>query len=55
MGWNGVEELAEVEWRMEADQYVEILDNHLLPGLLGLMKMNTFFSKTMTQSIPLER
>jgi transposase len=33
MGWNGVGELAEVEGRMDADQYVEILDNHLLPSL----------------------
>lgn len=33
MGWNGVGELAEVEGRMNADQYVDILDNHLLPSL----------------------
>ena len=33
MGWNGVEELAEVEGRTGANQYVEILDNHLLPSL----------------------
>ena len=28
MGWNVVGELAEVEGRMDADQYVDILDNH---------------------------
>src|SRR6266568_3899483 len=33
MGWNGVGELAEVEGRMDADQYVDILDNHLLPSI----------------------
>jgi transposase len=33
MGWNGVGELAEVEGRMDADQYVDILNNHLLPSL----------------------
>ena len=32
MGWNGVKELAEVEGRRDADQYVEILNNHLLWG-----------------------
>jgi hypothetical protein len=30
MGWNGVGQLAEVEGRMDADQYVDILGNHLL-------------------------
>ena len=33
MGWSGVGELAEVEGRMDADQYVDILDNHLLPSM----------------------
>jgi transposase len=33
MGWNGVGELAEVEGRMDADQYVDILNNHLLPSM----------------------
>ena len=33
MGWNGVGELEEVEGRMDADQYVDILDNHLLHSL----------------------
>ena len=30
MGWDGVGELAEVEGRMNADRYVDILENHLL-------------------------
>src|SRR6266699_1761504 len=33
MGWEGVGHLAEVEGRMDADQYVDILDNHLLPSI----------------------
>jgi len=33
MGWNGVGQLAEVEGRMNADQYVDILKNHLLPSM----------------------
>jgi DDE superfamily endonuclease/Transposase len=33
MGWNGVGQLVEVEGRMDADQYVDILDNHLVPSL----------------------
>lgn len=33
MGWNGVGHLAEVEGRMDADQYVDILKNHMLPSL----------------------
>ena len=33
MGWNGVGELAEVEGKMDADWYVEILEDHLLPSL----------------------
>jgi transposase len=33
MGWEGVGQLAEVEGRMNADQYVEILENHLLPSM----------------------
>jgi transposase len=31
MGWEGVGELAEIEGRMDADQYVAILEDHLLP------------------------
>ena len=30
MGWDGVGQLAEVEGRVNADQYVDILENHLL-------------------------
>jgi len=33
MGWNGIGELAEVERRMNADQYVDILGDHLLSSL----------------------
>ena len=33
MGCNGVGELAEVEGKMDADWYVEILEDHLLPSL----------------------
>ena len=30
MGWNGVGKLIEVEGRMDATQYVDILNHHLL-------------------------
>ena len=33
MGWNGVGQLAEIEGRMNADQYVSILEDHMLPSL----------------------
>jgi len=33
MGWNGVGILAEVEGRMDAEQYVTILNDHLLPSM----------------------
>ena len=33
MGWEGVGQLAEVEGRMDADQYVAILEDHLLPSI----------------------
>lgn len=33
MGWDGVGRLAEVEGRMNADQYVDILEENLLPSL----------------------
>ena len=33
MGWKGVGQLAEVEGRMDADQYVAILEDHLLPSI----------------------
>ena len=32
-GWNGVDYLAEVEGRMDANQYVFILEDHMLPSL----------------------
>ena len=33
MGWEGVGRLAEVEGRMDATQYVDILENNLLPSM----------------------
>jgi transposase len=33
MGWNGVGQLAEVEGRMDTDQFVAILEDHLLPSI----------------------
>jgi len=33
MGWNGVGMLAEVEGKMNAEQYEDILNDHLLPSL----------------------
>ena len=33
MGWNGVGQLTEVEGRMDAKQYVSILEDHMLPSL----------------------
>ena len=33
MGWNGVSQLAEIEGKMDADQFVSILEDHLLPSL----------------------
>ena len=33
MGWNGVGHLAKVEGRMNADQYVSILEDNMLPSL----------------------
>jgi transposase len=33
MGWNRVGQPAEVEGRMNADQYVSILEDHMLPSL----------------------
>src|SRR5215469_7770260 len=33
MSWEGVGRLAEVEGRMDADQYVEILEHNLLPSM----------------------
>ena len=33
IGWNEVDYLAEVEGRMDANQYVSILEDHMLPSL----------------------
>ena len=47
MGWNGVEHLAEVEGRMDADQYVSILEDHMLPSLeeSGIPKEEVIFQQ----------
>ena len=42
MGWNGVGQLAEIEGKMDADQFVSILEEHLLPGLV--MCLHLYFS-----------
>ena len=33
MGWNGVGKLVEIEGKMNAQQYVDILDDHLLSSM----------------------
>ena len=33
MGWNGVGHLAEIEGRMDADQYVSTLEDRMLPSM----------------------
>ena len=33
MGWNGVGKLTEIKGKIDANQYVDILDNHLLPSM----------------------
>lgn len=33
MEWNGIGQLAEIEGKMDADQYVSILEDHMLPSL----------------------
>src|SRR5689334_2031768 len=47
MGWNGVGQLAEVEERMDADQYVVILEDHLLPSLKesGISRKEVIFQQ----------
>ena len=47
MGWNGVEVLAEVEGRMDASQYVNILEENLAKSIriLKLQKRNTLFQQ----------
>src|SRR5258705_13089219 len=53
MGWSRVGILAEVEGRMDAEQYVAILNDHLLPSMeeSGIAKRISYSSKTMTQNI----
>ena len=47
MGWNGVGMLAEVEGRMDASQYVNILEENLAENIriLKLQKRNTLFQQ----------
>nr|PNR26268.1 hypothetical protein PHYPA_030842 [Physcomitrium patens] len=33
MEWNGIEKMAKVEGRMDAKQFVEILEKNLLPNI----------------------
>ena len=47
MGWNGVGHLAEVEGRMDADQYVSILEDHMLSSLeeSGILEEEVIFQQ----------
>ena len=47
MGWNGICMLAEVEGRMDASQYVNILEKNLAKSIriLKLQKRNTLFQQ----------
>ena len=47
MGWNGVGQLAEVEGRMDGEQYVAILNDHLLPSMekSGIAEGDTIFQQ----------
>lgn len=47
MGWNGVGRLVEVEGRMDAKQYVEILKDGLLPSIQesGILKEQAIFQQ----------
>ena len=47
MGWEGVGRLAEVEGKMDADQYVAILKDHLLPSIeeSGIPKEEVMFQQ----------
>jgi hypothetical protein len=53
MGWNGVGILAEVEGRMDTEQYMAILNDHLLPSMeeSGISGKISSSCKTMTQII----
>ena len=47
MGWNGVGHLAEVEGRMDADQYVSILEDYMLSSLeeSGILEEEVIFQQ----------
>ena len=52
MGWCGVGQLAEIEGKIDADQFVSILEDHLLPSLeeSGTPENQVTFNRTITQS-----
>ena len=52
MGWNGMGMLAEVEGRIDSEQYVDILDQHLSQSIkdLYIPADDAIFSKIMIQS-----
>ena len=54
MGWNGVGKLTEVEGKMDAKQYCEILDDGLVESFekLDMEEVRGIFSRTMTQNTP---
>ena len=53
MGWNGVRRLVEVEGKMDANQYVSILADGLLPSIgdLDIQEEEMIFPNTPT-SLP---
>lgn len=57
MGWNGVGKLAEVEGSINSDQYVHILESHLLHSLdkSGIAEDDVTFQQDNDPSTLLER
>nr|PNR57171.1 hypothetical protein PHYPA_004164 [Physcomitrium patens] len=47
MGWNEVGKIAEVERRMDAKQFVEILDKNLIPSIeeFGIFEEEMIFQQ----------
>ena len=54
MGWNGVGILVEMEGWMDAEQYVSILEDKLLPSMenSGLSKKSIIFNRIITLNTP---
>ena len=54
MGWNSVETLAEVQDRMDAEQYVDVLEENLLPNIQesGISKEEVIFKQDNDTSTP---